>query len=103
MKKIVATFTEFTNKSNWVYGKVDKYDFEAKLFDVGSIFGINDGKVSKLFIWEQKVREKLHDFLGACVVIYDRGWGLEPTDKIKPYYDAVMELLENSPKRFNNE
>lgn len=48
---IKAYFTKFDNKSNWVDGMVGKYNFQAKLFDTGSIFGINDGRVSKLAIY----------------------------------------------------
>jgi hypothetical protein len=103
MEKPVAEFTEFTNKSNWVNGKVGKYNFEAKLFDVGSGFGIDDGRVSKLAIYDELKRIKLHDYNASCILIYDRGWGKKPNKKTKPYFDAVMELLENSPKRFENE
>ena len=95
-----AVFTKFKSGTNWCKGKVGKYNFEAKLFDEGSIFGINDGRVSKLAIWDEEIRQEKQNFYAGCVVIYDRGWDIEPKKDIKPYFDAVMELLENAPKRF---
>lgn len=90
-------FTKFVNGENWVSGVINdgEYSFSSKLFDKGSIFGIDDGRVSKLAIsigskwtgWE------------ACIVNYDRGWDIEPESaKDKEVFDAVMNFLENAPK-----
>lgn len=86
-----AEFTEFTSHTNWCQGTVAKYTFSAKLFDEPSKLGIKNGRVSKLTITDI-------DFL--TIVAYERGWDIEPKRKHKKYYKAVMELLENSPKRF---
>lgn len=86
---IEAYFTDFTNESNWVKGEVGDYTFNAKLFNVGSRFGIDGGRVSKL---------AMH-YMGDCVVHYDRGWDIEPSEEDMIYFDAVMELLENSEER----
>ena len=88
--KIKAEFTRFDNSSNWVSGKVGPFTFEAKLFDEGSVFGIKKGRVSKLDIRDGH----------GCVVNFDRGWDIKHSKEVKPYFNAVMELLENSPKRF---
>jgi len=48
---MTAIFTKFESGTNWCDGKVGKYNFQAKLFDVGSEFGIEGGRVSKLAIW----------------------------------------------------
>lgn len=100
MNKIVAKFTEFTNKTNWVEGTVGPFNFQAKLFYEGSVFGIKEGRVSKLGIWDEKIRQEKMDFFKSCIVNYDRGWDIEPKKDNVQYFDAVMELLENSPKRF---
>ena len=97
---MTAKFTKFDNSSNWVDGEVGKYKFQAKLFDTPSDYGINDGRVSKLCIWDDDVRLQKFDILEASVVNFDRGWDIEPTEEVKPYFDAVMELLENSSLRF---
>jgi hypothetical protein len=93
-----AEFTQFDNNSNWVKGKIDNYSFEAKLFDDGSRFGINGGRVSKLSIWDEKSRSKANDFIDDCMTYYEREWVVEPEDI--DCYESVMNLLENSPKRF---
>ena len=87
-----AKFTEFNNKDAWVEGKVGCYEFSAKLFDEGSEFGINEGRVSKLTISNKNC---------DCIVNYNRGWDIKPKAKDEEYYNAVMELLENAPKRFS--
>lgn len=89
--KVTAEFTEFDSSSNWVYGKTsDGFNFEAKLYNVGSIFGIKDGRVSKLWISNSE---------NKCVANYDRGWDLKVSKEAKKSFSAIMELLENSPKR----
>lgn len=101
---IKAEFTKWVIGENWVGGNVGKYRFQSKLFDEGSTFGIENGRVSKLAIWDEQVRQEKKNFFAGCLVNYDRGWDKEPTEEFKPYYHAVMELLENAPKdRFENE
>ncbi len=101
-----AEFTSFPNDTNWVEGVVGMYKFQAKLFDEGSTYGINNGRVSKLSIWDEKARWEKQNFFDACIMNYDRGWDIEVDANNQEYqeaYSAVMELLENSPKRFENE
>lgn len=64
---LTAVFTHFDNSSNWVHGICGEYNFDAKLFDDGSQFGINNGRVSKLSIAK---------YNGSPDVNYDRGWDL---------------------------
>ena len=90
---MTAEFTNFTKENNWCNGKIgDEYWFEAKLFDKGSSFGIGEGRVSKLHITQN----------GVDVVCYDRTWDrhMRPSKQVRPAYDAIMSLLENAPKRF---
>jgi hypothetical protein len=53
---------------NWFYGKIGRFRFQAKVFDAGSEFGIGEGCVSKLSVWDAD-RE---------IIGYDRGWGKKP-------------------------
>lgn len=86
-------FTEFEKGTNWCNGTCGDYWFEAKLFDTGSMFGINDGRVSKLHIVDANRNS---------VVEYDRGWGLKPKKgDIKEAYTAILAFLEAAPKRFS--
>lgn len=83
---------KFDNTSDWVNGYIDNLQFEAKLFDTGSIFGINNGRVSKLHIWNKKNED---------IVSYDRNWDIKPNKENSKYYKAIMKFLENLPKRFD--
>jgi len=99
--EIKATFTRFEKDENWCSGLVGGFKFEAKLFDEGSIFGIKNGRVSKLSIWDEKTRQITSNFFASCIVNYDRGWDIKPKKEYKNHFDAVMNLLENAPKRFS--
>ena len=90
-------FTKFKKGEHWVTGVVNdgEYSFESKLFDEGSIYGINNGRVSKLSI-SNGARWTGFD---TCFVNYDRGWDIEPkTDIEKTIYREVLNFLENAPK-----
>lgn len=97
-----AIITDFPTDSNWVEGKIEKYDFQAKLFDEGSEYGIDGGRVSELAIYDETVRQEKKDFLGSCIVHYDRGWDVKPKEGFLATFRAVMEVLENAPKRFED-
>lgn len=88
-------FTSFPSNDNWVRGTAGRYNFVAKLFDEPSWYGINDGRVSKL-----EIREEATD---RRIVNYDRGWDIEPkTENEKKAFNAILEFLENSPRRFDD-
>ena len=90
-----AEFTEFYPNENWTKGVCGNYEFEAKVYDVGSNFGINKGRVSKLAIIPKGGSWR------DCVVNYDRGWDLKPeTLEHKEVLNEILKLCENSSKRF---
>lgn len=98
----VASFLDFKRNTNWVTGEVEfnhqEYTFSAKLFDTGSEFGIDKGRVSKL-----SIKRKGTGFMqwDGYIVNYDRGWDIIPEkEEDVLIFKTVMELLENSPKRF---
>ena len=105
MGKITAKFTNFGTDSNWCSGVAGDYKFEAKLFDDGSCFGINFGRVSKLSLKRLATVGNGQNWFNGVVVNYDRGWDIKPKRiaGVRAAYNAVMELLENAPKRFENE
>lgn len=61
-----------------VYGI--NYHYWAKVYDEGSEYGIEGGRVSKLMI---KEGDKI-------VVNYDRGWDIKPTDE---HAQLAMEII----------
>lgn len=54
-----------------------------KAYDEGSVYGINEGKISKL---EIKID-------GETVASYDRGWNIEPTEDNEAALIAYSILL----------
>jgi len=52
-----------------IRGKVYKY--QVKVYEAGSEYGIEGGKISKAYVSRD----------GIAVVNYDRGWNLEPVDE----------------------
>jgi hypothetical protein len=92
-------FTSFVKGQNWVIGTAgDDYEFSAKLFDSGSDYGINGGRVSKLSI--RGVSAKYDDApYNGTIVNYDRGWDIHPKiTEEREVFQAVLKFLENAPK-----
>lgn len=81
MRKIKLNY--FPNDSNWVGGTIEDLEFEAKVFDEPSKYGIYGGKVSKLII--------------DGIANYDRGWEFGEDE---PFVKDVVDFLEDSTKRF---
>jgi hypothetical protein len=69
---MIAKFTLFDRSSNWVGGTCGGYEFQAKLFDIGSEFGIGSERVSKLDIFTPHCHTVVH---------YERGWDMRPSTK----------------------
>ena len=61
------------------------YHYWAKVYDEGSEWGINEGRISKLTI-------KID---GKTVVSYDRGWDIEPDENDEAVMIAYSILLND--------
>lgn len=93
MAAITVEITADTRQTDaWVQGIVTyqnrTYEFCAKVFDEGSEYGINGGRVSKL-----GVKDRL-----MPIINYDRGWDLKPENYYKPIYKTLMKTLKALPK-----
>ena len=70
-----------------------KYKYEAKVYDVGSKYGINNGRISKL---------KVVNDIGPnswtwdnTVINYDRGWDIRPEMKLdKMALQYILDLYK---------
>ena len=83
-----------TKPQNWIEGEIDDCRFQAKVFDDGSRFGINDGRVSKLMVWETDLSP------AGAIINYDRGWDVEPSeDWHQELLLALLKYLEALPPR----
>lgn len=58
--------------------------YEVKVYDEGSVFGIDEGRISKLWLKDEET--------GLCLANYDRGWDIMPCNEAAQA--AVAELLE---------
>jgi hypothetical protein len=59
--------------NRWVDGNISGYSFQAKVYDTGSRFGIDGGRISKLAVWDEGPGGS------GEIISYDRGWDKEPT------------------------
>lgn len=85
--KILVTSVEKPQFGNVVNGIIIRNDieiakFSIKKFDEGSQYGINGGKISKLFIQDSNKN------ILAC---YDRGWDIKPHAEAKEILEKILE------------
>ena len=65
----------------WKSGRISGgYRYEAKVYDTGSEFGINGGRISKLEIRKDDI----------IIARYDRGWDIEPKAKADKEVLAII-------------
>jgi len=72
----------------WVFGKIGTNKFTAQVFDTGSQYGIDGGRVSRLFIEKN----------GSEFSNYERVWCIKPqTLAQKKLTDTLVAYLEDLP------
>jgi hypothetical protein len=81
----VAVTKDERHINHWVRGETsDGYKFCAKVFDDGSHYGIDGGRVSKLDVRKGS----------KTLINYDRGWDVLPrTPEVKAVYSRIMTAL----------
>lgn len=87
--KLKIRITQPRDYTGWESGAIGKYNFEAKVYDLPSIFGINDGRVSKLHVYSMIGGESV------SIIEYDRGWGLQP--KSEEAKEILKVILDHYP------
>jgi hypothetical protein len=86
---------------NWTRGDVDGFRFHIKHYPVGSMFGIDGGKISKLEIRRNNVilinynrglvvRYADCSTMGALAPPMRPGWDMPVTDETRGAYDAIL-------------
>lgn len=91
--KVIVNVIEYQG-NNWIKGLVDGHPFYAKVYTGGSIYGINEGNVSKLEIKDRK---------GQTIVNYDRDWDIKPNKNTKPLVNAIVKFFNGkSPEDFES-
>ena len=88
------------SKGGWtvgdIYYKGGHYIFEMKNFLEGSVYGIDNGCISKLFVRNKGGEGVEHIIYGKVVMNYDRGWD------IRPINNDAKDILKALKERFNN-
>lgn len=80
---------------NWIKGIKGKFKICAKVFSVGSSFGIKDGRISKLQICDIS---QPHWGVEGTYVSYDRGWDVRPSDpEALEFLNGLLEAFGDSP------
>lgn len=91
-KPVIVITADTRQWNNWVSGEIitvnATYNFDAKVFNEKSQFGIYNGRVSKLCVFADK----------TIFINYDRSWDKRPTAELKPIYKALMKKLNGLPK-----
>lgn len=98
IEPIEFKFSLRNSKENpvWIVGtaKIDgvNYGINGKVFLDGSVFGIDNGPISKLYIRNENERK--------VIVNYERGWDIVPeTEYDKQIMDRVMQELQKFRKK----
>jgi len=99
MKKVSGyTIAAKQAKEGWIDGTINGMRFQARVYNEGSHYGIDEGRVSKLSIWDENIRTACRNFFNACTVNYDRGWDIRPQKAAyKKMLAALLEYLESLP------
>lgn len=78
---------------NWLILKHGTHTIQIKRYDEPSQYGINNGRISKLYIKDEK--QKHETGTGVVVANYDRGWDVKPTDpKVKKLVDQIVKAFK---------
>ena len=83
----------------WITAIIEGRWVQAKVYDEGSCFGINDGRVSKLVIGKTQYRDPTQNFFDQMCFNYDRG--LDFNDAPDGLVDKIVAELETLPTIFD--
>ena len=78
----------------WKHGELNGFKWCIKVYGDGSEFGIDNGRISKLWIQRESN--------GETVANYSRGWDVKPFDADGNFYDNdVKEVYEELIAKYN--
>jgi hypothetical protein len=84
----------------WVTARVCGRWVQAKVYDTPSIYGINGGRISKLFVGKTSALEAGGDFFSKMDYSYDRG--LDFNYLPQELLHEIVGELEKLPKLFDS-
>ena len=74
---------------NWLGGTIDGLPFAAKICDVNSPDGIDNGRVLKLFLYTEDGEQE--------IAAYERGWSVYPSGEVETSMDALLAYCASLP------
>ena len=74
---------------NWLGGTIDGLPFAAKICDVTSSDGIDNGRVLKLFLYTEDGEQE--------IAAYERGWSTYPSGEVEASMDALLAYCAKLP------
>lgn len=81
---------------NWIDGTINGYNFQAIVYDDASKFGINNGRINKLEVWDENCRVTGQG--AGTKISYERGWYIHPsTPEEEKILQALIEYFANFP------
>ena len=79
--------------NNWYIGTISGYAYQVKLSAEDSPFGIQDGRIIKLFVTDMPTDENPGK---TEIIAYERGWSKYPqTSEHEEILDALYEYFQN--------
>ncbi len=85
---------KYTRESSWYLGVIGGYPFQCKVAGEDSPFGIDEGRIIKLFVKSKPTDDQPGD---KTVIAYERGWSCYPKDnhELLDVLDALFEYFQN--------
>ena len=91
--KLLASM-RIQREGNWFTGTIAGYPFQVKVTVEGSAWGIDNGRIIKLFVTE-KPEGSSSKYLNE-LISYERGWGIYPEPgELEDIVDAFVEYFAN--------
>lgn len=84
------------SKEGWITCVIDNRWVQAKVYNEGSTYGVNNCRVSKLFIGKTAERIPFQNFFDQVAYHYDRGLDYNELQD-QSILKNVLELLNNLP------
>ena len=91
-KNVNSKVKVLEKKGPYVEGQYENLGFSSKVYDNPSPYGINEGRISKLLVFNNPLQlQMLAIEQEAIVANYDRGWDIQSDD---PRISTIIEYLE---------
>ena len=91
----LAAAMEIHREGHWFTGTIGGYHFQVKATEEDSEWGIDKGRIIKLFVTEKPDPDRPSHYLNE-VIAYERGWDVYPeSTELEDIIDALVEYFQN--------